>query len=256
VWHFATEHVGRSVLVYDRVESTNDLAAVLATEGVESGTVVLANFQSRGRGQYGRSWQSAAGCSLLASVVLRPEVSLNRPVILTAWAAVAVGDAVQHMAGTTPGIKWPNDLIVRGKKICGVLIEQNAAAVVGIGLNLNQTAADWQRDGLPAAVSVGELSGGAVDPHAAAGVLVKQLDDAYGRLLATGPLGLETAWRWRLGLLGRHVNATLADGQVLAGTLHNLSFAGVELDCGDGGFRVLAPERVRSLSADEIPCPV
>jgi BirA family transcriptional regulator, biotin operon repressor / biotin---[acetyl-CoA-carboxylase] ligase len=255
IWHFDTARVGRRVLVYDTVSSTNDLAAELAAAGEDSGTLVLANFQSRGRGQYGRTWSSRPGCSLLVSVILRPEPELNRPAVLTAWAAVAVGNAVAHMTGVTPAIKWPNDLIAKGRKIAGVLIEQTAAAVVGIGLNLNQTGDDWRAEGLPAAVSIAELCGNAVDPHAAAGVLVKHLDDTFTQLALLGPANLETAWRRRLGLLGRHVVATLADGQTVAGTLRHLSFAGIELDSGDGGFRVLVPERVRSLSGDEIACP-
>lgn len=255
VWRFDTVHVGRRVLVYDSVESTNDLAAALALDEAETGTIVLADFQTRGRGQYGRQWRSRPGCSILASVILRPPPEFNRPAVLTAWAAVAVGDAVAHMTGTTPAIKWPNDLLVRGKKVCGILIEQKAAAVVGIGLNLNQTAADWLKAGLPDAASLSEIVGQVLDPHAAAGVLVKHLDDEYARLTDAGPSALETQWRRRLGLLGRHATAALADGEVFDGTVMNLSFAGIEFDTGDGGFRAFLPERVRSLSAAESACP-
>src|SRR6187401_2775554 len=116
IWHFDTEHIGRRVLVYDRVDSTNSLGASLAsTEGAD-GLVLIADEQSAGRGQYGRTWQSRPGSSLLMSVVLRPPEQLRRPVILTAWAAVSVAEAVLALTGVQARLKWPNDLLLRGKK--------------------------------------------------------------------------------------------------------------------------------------------
>src|SRR5687767_8862526 len=144
-WHFDTERIGRRVLVYDHVDSTNTRGAELAHADPDAdGLVLIADQQTAGRGQYGRVWQSRPGSSLLLSVVLRPPAELRRPVILTAWAAVSVAEAILALTGVQARIKWPNDLLVRGKKVCGILIEQSGTAgeivtVAGIGLNLNQT---------------------------------------------------------------------------------------------------------------------
>src|SRR6185437_3830883 len=135
-WQLATERIGRRVLVFDEVDSTNTVAAGL---DVAEGTVVLAKNQTEGRGRFGRVWRSRPGAALLLSVRLRPPAELRRPSVLTAWAAVGVGDAIAALTGRTARIKWPNDLLIDERKVCGILIEQGATTIIGIGLNLNQT---------------------------------------------------------------------------------------------------------------------
>src|SRR5262245_1276165 len=115
-WQLDTAHIGRRVLIFDRLESTNATALELAASEPD-GLVVLADFQTAGRGQYGRLWQARPGSSLLMSVALRPPAELSRPVVLTALAGVAVGDAILALTGQQARIKWPNDLLVRGKKV-------------------------------------------------------------------------------------------------------------------------------------------
>lgn len=242
-WHFDTRHVGRRVLVFDSVGSTNDVAADLAGDRANDGTVVVADFQTAGRGQYGRVWESRPGASLLASVLLFPPPGLNRPVILTACAAVAVAEAVRDLSGAESRIKWPNDLLVDGKKVCGILIEQRRGTVAGIGLNLNQTAADFAAAGLPNATSLAALGGSPVDHRAAVEALVRRLDAAY----AGGTADLEAEWRRRVGLVGRDVVVELTDGTTAGGRLTDLAFAGLELEAGGGAFRVFPPESVRHL---------
>jgi BirA family transcriptional regulator, biotin operon repressor / biotin---[acetyl-CoA-carboxylase] ligase len=148
-WHFDTERIGRRVLVFDHVDSTNTRGAALAdTDPDADGLVLIADQQTAGRGQYGRVWQSRPGSSLLMSVVLKTPPELRRPVILTAWIAVSVAEAILSLTGVQTRIKWPNDLLIRGKKVCGILIEQSGTSgsvntVAGIGLNLTQTADEF-----------------------------------------------------------------------------------------------------------------
>ncbi|MBA4188781.1 MAG: biotin--[acetyl-CoA-carboxylase] ligase [Planctomycetaceae bacterium] len=245
-WNLDTAHIGQRVLFFDQLHSTNTTAAELASTH-ESGLVVLADFQSAGRGQYGRVWQSRPGSSLLMSVALRSPRELCRPVIFTALAAVAMGEAILALTGTQARIKWPNDLLIRGKKVCGILIENTTATVIGIGLNLNQTAEQFAEANLPDATSLGIVSGKPVEVAAAADVVIRKLDAEYTRLLAGERVAVEADWKWRIGLLGRQVTAELTDGSLVSGRLHEMSFDGLELDTGDSGWRVLVPEMVRQL---------
>ena len=248
-WSFDTRHVGRRVVVYDDLPSTNDRAAELAADPENAGTVVVADRQTTGRGQYGRVWQAPPGTSLLMSVLLFPPPACRRPVVLTALAAVAVAEAIRELTGVQARVKWPNDLLLGDKKVCGILIEQGIGTVVGIGLNLNQSATDFETAGLPDATSLAAASGGWIDPTAALAALLRRLDDEYDRL-PTGDLApLEADWKWRVGLLGRQVVAESADGGITVGRLREMTFDGIEIETGESGFVALRPEMVRHLRA-------
>ncbi len=253
-WHFDTDRIGRRVLVYEHVESTNTLAAAIATEEDADGLVLIADHQHAGRGQYGRTWMSRPGSSLLMSVVVRPPVELRQPVILTAWAAIAVAESILSLTSVQARIKWPNDLLIRGKKVCGILIEQsnNAAGVttvVGIGLNLTQTAEDFTQANLPDATSLGVVSGGLIDPRTAASVVIRKLDLEYARLIAGERVAVEADWKWRIGLLGRQVIVEHPGGATTTGRLRDMSFDGLEVEDSEGFVRVLTPESVARIRA-------
>lgn len=230
-----TRHLGRRLLACDAVASTNDVAATLAP-----GEAVLALEQTAGRGQYGRVWQCPPGAGLLLSVRLDLPPGLRRPVLQTALVAVAVADAVGSLAGVESVLKWPNDLLVGGRKLCGILIEQGTATVAGVGLNL-------QPVGLPGTTSLAECGAG-VSPGRGAEVVLTALDGWYTELLAGHLTGLETAWRDRLGLLGRVAVADLHDGGSVVGRADAVGFDRLVLATA-GGPTVLAPERVRHLRA-------
>ena len=248
-WAFPTVHLGRRAWVYESLESTNDTAAALGADPVHAGLAVVARHQTAGRGTYGRVWESRPESSLLLSLILHPPSHLRRPVVLTAWAAVGVGDAVRELTGRVPRIKWPNDLLVEGRKVCGILIEQSASVVVGIGLNLTQSADDFRAAGLPDATSLA-LMAPRTDPLPfvdVLGVVLKHLDHRYGQLLGTDSAEVEEAWRARSHLVGRRVVLETSDGVAVPGHLRSLSFDAVELDCGEVVPQVWSPERVRGL---------
>lgn len=245
-WQLDAVHIGRRVLVFDSLESTNSTAAQLATsDATADGLAIIAEHQTAGRGQYGRVWQSPPGSSLLLSVVLRPPGYLRRPVILTALAAVAVAEAVYSLTGAQARLKWPNDLFVRGKKVCGLLIEQHAGVVVmGIGLNLTQNAEEFAAAGLPEATSLALLSDRPISLRGTADAVLGRLDQEYSRLINGEQTAIEADWKWRLGLLGRQVTVERYDGSVETGRLHEMGFDGLELEVADGLFRVIVPETV------------
>ena len=239
-WAAPARAVGRRVRLFDELPSTNDFAA-----GCESGEVVVALHQTQGRGQYGRVWQSRPGASLLLSAVVAPPVPVRRPVLLTAWAAVAVADAVRRLTGVRVRQKWPNDLLAGNKKVCGILIEQAANVVVGLGLNLTQTAAEFAAVGLPDATSLAVLCGRDLPVRVAAEAVIAALDEWYAPLAGGDLAGLEHAWVRQLGLAGRAVAVEVAGGGVVVGRVRQLSFDGVEVDCGQVVPVGVPPERVR-----------
>jgi BirA family transcriptional regulator, biotin operon repressor / biotin---[acetyl-CoA-carboxylase] ligase len=245
-WGLPTRHVGRRVLVFDRVDSTNSLAAALATDPANDGVAVLAREQTTGRGQYGRAWLARADTSVLLSVLLFPPPELRRPVLLTAWAAVAVCRTVKHFTGFDARIKWPNDVLVLGKKVCGILLEQGTGTVAGIGLNVSQTAEEFAFAGLPHAASLSQFTVQVLAPDEVARTLIAELDYWYGVLLDGRHADLERAWQRHLGLVGAHVRLELPEA-VHQGRLRSVSFDAAVLEREGTVPLSVAPERVQHI---------
>lgn len=253
VWNLDTLRLGRRVLVFDRLDSTSNVAASLANSPGNDGVAVLADEQSGGRGQHGRTWACPAGGGVLLSVLLFPPPALRRPAVLTAWAAVSVCETVLELTGLPAGIKWPNDVLMSGRKVCGILIEQRTAGgqdavptVCGIGLNVNQSAATFAEAGLPGAASLAVFTGQGRDCRAVARRLLHHLDEQYSALCAGDVTTLEACWKWRVGLLGKEVIAECHDGPH-RGRLRDLTWDAVELARADGTAERLSPEAVKHL---------
>jgi BirA family transcriptional regulator, biotin operon repressor / biotin---[acetyl-CoA-carboxylase] ligase len=239
--------IGRRHIHLAETGSTNTRAAELAADPINDGTVITADVQTRGRGQYGRTWQSPPGANVLLSTLLFPPPELRRPVILTAFAAVVVAETVSQTTGETATIKWPNDVLVCGKKVCGILSEAGVVAadrgphfVVGIGLNVNLSAADFARMELPDATSLSVLAGRPLDVPGVTRLLIDNLDTEYGRLLAGGLDDLEARWAATVGRLGEPVTAERMDGSTVHGRLAALTFGEMVV-----GKTRLVPEEVR-----------
>ena len=249
-WQLPARNIGRIVFVYDSVDSTNNIAADLAHDPANAGMAVLAGEQTAGRGQYGRSWQSPPGAGVWLSVLLAPPPDLRRPVLLTAWAAIAVADTASELTGHPTRVKWPNDVLLAGRKVCGILIEQTQGTVVGIGLNVNQTPEQFAAAGLPDATSLAAVSGQTFDRDAVASLLLNNLDAGYEVLQHGDMTLLESAWREQLDLAGEIVSIELGDGTVHRGRLKVLSFAGLAIERTGGGVSRFTPEAVREVRPD------
>jgi BirA family biotin operon repressor/biotin-[acetyl-CoA-carboxylase] ligase len=128
-----------------KVDSTNDHAAALAERGITEGRVIVADYQTKGRGRFRREWVSAPGENLLFSIILRPKHAVNKFPILTLIAARAMKKTLEESLGLKCSIKRPNDILIRGKKVCGILTESSTKngklpyVILGIGLNVNST---------------------------------------------------------------------------------------------------------------------
>lgn len=179
--------VGREVVCLDTVDSTNSEVKRRAADGAAEGLAVLSDEQTAGRGRRGNAFQSLKGKGLFCSVLLRPRVPLDALSQLTAWTAVAVCRAVQACCGLECGIKWTNDIILNGKKLCGILTElefeaESAAAVavvVGVGVNVGQNEADFGPDLSPIATSLTQALGRPVRRAELAVHLLAALDEMY-----------------------------------------------------------------------------
>jgi BirA family biotin operon repressor/biotin-[acetyl-CoA-carboxylase] ligase len=138
-----TKYLGQAVIYYDEIESTNDAARRLAQQGAQEGTLVVAERQTQGKGRLGRLWVTPRGEALSFSFILRPQLLPQEAPRATLVSAVAVAQALRALTGLEVKIKWPNDLLIEGKKIVGILTEMNSEIdrinylVVGIGINVN-----------------------------------------------------------------------------------------------------------------------
>lgn len=138
-----TEWVAKEVLYFDTIDSTNTKAQELAEKGYPSGTLVVADKQEAGKGRRGRSWVSPSGTGIFMTLMIKPDINPNNASMLTLVAALAVAKAITSVTGEEALIKWPNDIVVNGKKVCGILTEMNAQfdyinhIVVGIGINVH-----------------------------------------------------------------------------------------------------------------------
>jgi BirA family transcriptional regulator, biotin operon repressor / biotin---[acetyl-CoA-carboxylase] ligase len=250
-WRNVGQRVGQRVLLHELVESTNALALALAHHPEHDGLVLLTREQTAGRGQHGRTWTAPPGSSVLLSALLFPPPSVCRPALLTAWAAVSVCETVRDLTGIEATIKWPNDVLIGGRKVCGILIEQRVGTVAGIGLNLNQGEEHFQMAGLIEATSLAIDTGQEFDFREVARRLIQCLDTWYGRLIDGDLASLESSWRERLGLSGRVVIAECHEGTV-TGWLRELSFAAIVLET-EGTVRRLLPEVIRHLRTELAP---
>ena len=138
-----TEWVAKEVLYFDTIDSTNTKRQELAEKGYPSGTLVVADKQESGKGRRGRSWVSPSGTGIFMTLMIKPDINPNNASMLTLVAALAVAKAITSVTGEEALIKWPNDIVVNGKKVCGILTEMNAQfdyinhIVVGIGINVH-----------------------------------------------------------------------------------------------------------------------
>ncbi len=203
--------IGRSVQVFLETASTNDIVDKLARDGVEEGIAVFAESQSQGRGRLGRRWESPAGKGLWFSVLLRPSLAPSSATQLTVMAAVATARAIRRGTGLSPGIKWPNDLLLSGRKCGGILLELGAElehirhVILGIGIDVNLSAIDFPAPVRAVATSLAAELGRPVDRPSLAAVLLKELDTAYREIRSGQFAALATEWEESCTTLGRQV---------------------------------------------------
>lgn len=179
--------VGREIVCLDTVDSTNDEVKRRAAAGAAEGLVVLADSQTKGKGRRGRAFSSPAGAGLYLSILLRPSCKLEEMFQLTAWTAVAVCRAVEACTGLSPKIKWTNDIILDGKKLCGILTELGIVGEIGapdyvatgIGINVTQRLEDFPPEVRSVAISLAQMLPQPPRRLSLAAALIDALDGMY-----------------------------------------------------------------------------
>jgi BirA family biotin operon repressor/biotin-[acetyl-CoA-carboxylase] ligase len=248
----ATQWLAHTIHYFDETDSTNRVAERLAREGAAHGTAVVAEGQTAGRGRLGRRFHSPAYLNLYTSIVLRPALDLPDAPAWTLASAVAVADAVAETIGEEQAveIKWPNDVLIDGRKTCGILLELAAEAtrvaflVLGIGVNLNVDPETFPEEFRDSATSLAARCGRKVDRAAFARALYAHLERVLDACAASGFRGILPRFESRFRMRGRRVRVRELGGGEQEGVVHGID------DDGALRLRLADGAQVRFLAGD------
>lgn len=241
-----TKTFGRNIRLHDVVGSTQDELRALAEQGAPEGTLVIAEQQTSGRGRMGRSWVSPPGKGVWMSLLLRPSVPLPLTPQLTLLAAVALSRAINRVVPLDIGIKWPNDLLVEGRKISGILLESAAEderlryVVVGLGISVNLDAEDYPEELLEKAISLKMAAGGqAISRSELIAAVLEQFEQLYALYLEQGFAPIRALWEARAVTLNRPATLYTPQGAIQGVPRALDDMGGLRVELPDGDYRTV-----------------
>jgi BirA family biotin operon repressor/biotin-[acetyl-CoA-carboxylase] ligase len=231
----STDRLGAPMRGVEELGSTNEAAVAWARDGAPDGAVVLTEHQTTGRGRHGRTWTADKGQNLLFSVVLRPELAPDRLSLITVAASVAVAETIeQFVSPFRAGIEWPNDVLLDGRKTCGILLESSlappngdAVVVLGVGLNVNQT--DFPDALADTATSLRLTTGRPIPRAELLAHLLRAIERRYDAVQPPRPSGeaVRAAFEDRLASLHEPTTLRVPDtDQTLSGTVEGITDTG------------------------------
>jgi BirA family biotin operon repressor/biotin-[acetyl-CoA-carboxylase] ligase len=238
----------RRIVWYAEVDSTQRIARELARDGAEEGTCVIAEAQTAGRGRLGRTWHSPAGLNLYTSIVLRPVAEPTAVPQLALVAGIAVAAAIRAETQLPAQLKWPNDVLIDGRKVAGILTEMEAEVervhfvIAGIGVNVNAPARAFSPELRATATSLAIAGGRRVDRAAVTARLLVELEERVARFASGGFAALRAEWEALSCLTGRPVTVTAADGQTPGQILGIADDGALRLATASGEARIVAGE--------------
>jgi BirA family biotin operon repressor/biotin-[acetyl-CoA-carboxylase] ligase len=244
-----TEVLGREIIYKEAVESTNTLAFKLALDGAPEGTCVVTETQKSGKGRLNRQWFSPAGRNLYISIILRPQIHPSRVPPITFLSSLAVYDTIESLVGFRPTLKWPNDVLMNGRKLCGTLLELSTEAelvrfvVVGIGLNINMKRPEIEEGLREKATSLFLETKKPYERALVCGMLLSNLEAYYKVFTADGGGRILDIWQERSGLTGQHVEI------VQMGERHSGVVEGIDRD---GGMLLRTDGTVKKIIAGDV----
>ena len=215
-----TKVIGRDIRVFRETTSTNDVIEKLARDGVPEGVSVFAESQTKGRGRLGRKWLSPAKQGLWFSVLLRPDLRPQEATRLTVASATALRRAIESQTGLKPEIKWPNDILVQGKKVAGILTELSAEldhvkyVILGIGVDVNLSPGDFPPELRKVATSLKAELGKPVSRPELAVAILRELDQDYGRITSGQFAAVASEWEEHGTTIGQEVVIRTGDRQI------------------------------------------
>jgi BirA family biotin operon repressor/biotin-[acetyl-CoA-carboxylase] ligase len=238
-----TKWIGKTIHHFDTLDSTNAKAYQLALDGAQEGEVVIAESQEKGKGRLGRQWFSPPFLNLYLSVILRPNISPHQASLITLMAAVATADAIREFSGLRPLIKWPNDILLRDRKVAGLLNEIHSEmdcihfVILGIGVNLNMDEKAFSKEIQAVATSLRIEMGQTVSRKVFLQFFLQELERWYSIFINEGSAAILKAWRDWADLKGRGIKIT-SFGETLAGTAIDVDSDGaLILETEDGKRR-------------------
>ena len=250
----ATRRLGHSLIARHEVESTNDVAWDVLGEGVPDGTCVVADVQTRGRGRAGHSWHTAPGRGLALSVLLHQGCDRRQFGLLPLAAGLALSRALERL-GAHAELKWPNDLLIAGRKVSGILAESRRtaegddAAVLGVGVNVAQSPEDFP-DELRARGTSLAMEGCATTREIVAAEFLNALEPLWAEQQEGDRRAVLSAWRARATFWGRELRVSTPDGEV-SGIARELDDSGALILERDGGRMTVLAGDVEFSSAEE-----
>ncbi|MFS0863375.1 biotin--[acetyl-CoA-carboxylase] ligase [Fredinandcohnia sp. 179-A 10B2 NHS] len=247
-----TKFMGRNIHFEETVTSTQKIAHRLAYEGAKEGTIVVAEEQNSGRGRLDRVWFSPKHTGIWMSIVLRPSIPPSKAPQLTLLAAVGVVQAIQEVTGMEPDIKWPNDILLKGKKVVGILTELQAetdrinSVIIGIGINVNQQSNDFPQPLKEIATSLAIEKGVKIDRARLIQCILLKIENLYNEYLKSGFTVVKLLWESYATSIGKNIVARTLQGSIegqaigitdegvlmiedSSGTIHHIYSADIEL---------------------------
>lgn len=241
-----TSVVGKKVLCFEELDSTNVMACELAEKGEPEGTVVIADRQNAGKGRLGRRWESPAGVNLYASILLRPEIPPWNAPQLTFVSAAATAETIVHMYDLPARVKWPNDVLIGGRKVSGLLNEMSGESerlnyvVLGIGVNVNMESGQFPDELRNPATSLTIEKGTSVSRFDLTCSLLQRIDSLYSLYLTQGFDPVRQRWEACCDLVGQVVEVD-QQGRVERGCVNGVDADGaLLLETSAGELRVMA----------------
>lgn len=235
-----TKRIGQKAYIFDEVTSTNDQVKKYAERGEQEGILVVSEKQIAGKGRMGRTWYAPEGTGLWFSLLLRPQIPPSSAAQLVFVAAVAVCQAIRNATNLPATIKWPNDILIEDKKICGILAEMNAEldwlhyVVIGIGINVNQLKEDFPPEIAERATSLALISGYFHKRVSLLQEILVQFEKEYDHYLEKGFVNVIARWKTLNNTLGQEINVLSRD-EVFSGIAEDIDQQGRLLVRTDSG---------------------
>jgi BirA family biotin operon repressor/biotin-[acetyl-CoA-carboxylase] ligase len=244
IFELNTNIVGKNVYYFRSLESTNLFAKELIKKNAEEGTIVVADIQTKGRGRKDRSWFSPEG-GLWFSVILYPNIPTQFAMLITMATSISIVQAIKELTGLSAIIKWPNDLLLEGKKICGILTELDAEldrinySVVGVGINVNNVLEDELYN---KANSIFNIYNSKISRVELLRLIIKYLDINYAKLISNDYNHIRELWFENTDIIGRNVRLKLEKYEI----------EGIVIDIDDTGALILETldKKIKIVSGD------